>query len=90
VSTYYDLWGYRIAPQPHPDAFFDPMWRSMHGSPALAGWRFGYRCEAGCPDAVGDMPATSDPDSHPRECPDCGGPVVRIRAELSTGGADGR
>jgi hypothetical protein len=68
--------------RPHPDAVFDAMWWSRHtldDRPPLSAWRFVYACTACCPDAVGSMPASRDPDSHPPECPDCGGPVERLR-----------
>ncbi len=70
--------GYPIADQPHPDAVFDPMWRSNHGPSPMDGWRFVYRCAAGCPDAIGDTPATRDPEDFPKTCPDCNGPTERI------------
>ncbi len=66
---------------PHPEAVFDPMWRSSYNPAPLDGWRFFYRCASGCPDAVGSMPATNDPDAYPTECPDCGGPVERFVPE---------
>ena len=68
--------------RPHPDAVFDAMWWSRHdpeGRSISRAWRFVYACVAGCPDAVGSMPAACDPDSRPEECPDCGGPVTRLR-----------
>lgn len=64
--------------QPHPDAIFDPNYRSRYAPQPLDGWRFEYRCAAGCPDAVGSMPATKDPRDLPKMCPDCGGSVELI------------
>lgn len=68
--------------RPHPDAGFDSIWWSRHdpeGRTIRKAWRLVYACVAGCPDAVESMPATRDPDSHPKECPECGGPVSRLR-----------
>lgn len=74
----YDRFGFVLAEQPHPEAIFDPMWRSIHSPKPMDGWRFAYGCVARCPDAIGSMPATRDPSDHPTECPDCGGPVKRL------------
>lgn len=68
--------------RPHKDAVFDAMHWSRHdleGRSIQFAWRFVYACVAGCPDAIASMPATRDPDSYPPGCPDCGGPVSRLR-----------
>ncbi|TXL72521.1 hypothetical protein FHP25_24820 [Vineibacter terrae] len=62
-------------------ATFDPAWRSRHNPAPLDGWRFTYRCASGCPDAIGDMSAACSPEDHPKECPDCGGPVELYRPD---------
>lgn len=72
---------YWVEDRPHEDAVFDAMWWSRHdpeGRSIPRAWRFVYACDAGCPDAIGSIPATSDPDSFPDECPDCGGSVSRL------------
>jgi hypothetical protein len=71
--------GYPVAERPHPDAIFDPAWRSRHLPSPLDGWRFAYRCAAGCPDAVGSIAATLNPNDIPTECPDCGGAVEMVK-----------
>jgi hypothetical protein len=69
-----------LAPQPHPDAIFDPMYRSRHGgNTRMDGWRFELRCTE-CGLTGGSMPATRDPDSHQEKCPECGAPAEVIRA----------
>ena len=75
-----DSLGYPLAAQPHSDAYFDPMWRSRHGPKPMDGWRFAWRCKAGCEDCEGDMPATRHPDDLP-ECPDCGGSTERFNPD---------
>jgi hypothetical protein len=81
-----DSLGYPLAEQPHPDAYFDPMWRSRHGPKPLDGWRFALRCMAECHDGIGSMPATRKPESVSEEtCPECGGPV-----EISNPDAEAR
>ena len=64
--------------RPHPDAVFDALWWSRYEPISIRAWRFVFACKAGCPDAWGTMPAAQDPESHPKECPDCGGPVSRL------------
>lgn len=65
--------------RPHPDAVFDALYWSRHTESHSEAWRFVYACVGECPDALASMPATRDPESHPAECPDCGGPVSRLR-----------
>jgi hypothetical protein len=71
--------GYTIAERPHPDAVFARAWRSRHSPKPMDGWRFVYGCAQGCQDAIGDMSAERNPDDHPKVCPDCRGPVERLR-----------
>jgi hypothetical protein len=77
-----DYLGYPLAEQPHPDAYFDPMWRSRHGPKPTDGWRFAIRCKAGCPDAITSMSATRAPESVSEwTCPDCDGPCEIFNPE---------
>ena len=87
----YRYYGLSIPDPPHPSAHFDPdwipsemfslsYWLDLGDAKAVARrmacWRFVYRCEAGCPDAVGDIPAFGhNPSDCPSSCPDCGGLV---------------
>lgn len=71
-----DSLGYPLAEQPHPIAYFNPMYRSRHNPSPTDGWRFAIRCVAECHDGVGSISATRDPASVSAEsCPECGGPV---------------
>lgn len=69
-----DSLGYPLAEQPHPDAYFDPAWRSRHGPKPMDGWRLAIRCKAGCEDGVSSMAAAHTLTSDDR-CPICAGPM---------------
>ena len=73
-----EIWDW-VESRPHEDAVFDHLWWSCYKPASLQAWRFIYACVAGCPDAVGSMPATRHPNSFPKKCPDCGGRVSRLR-----------
>lgn len=64
--------------RPHQDVVFDHLFWSRYTPAPPQAWRFIYACITGCPNGIISMPVTIASDSHPKECPDCGGRVSRL------------